>query len=330
MIAVRLSSSAYGRVLERLPDRSFGHLAVAAQHPDAVGQLVEALAGERDADADRQALAERAGRHVDPRQHRSGMALEAAPELAERQQLLVGDRAGGLEEAVVERRGVSLGEDQVVVAGIVGAGEVVAQVLGEQHGHQVGGRHRRRRMARAGGVARPDRVDAELLSELAPEGGVIHTAIVPTIAGGEQAATSALLALRQPRVAHVRPRSAARCSHPPADRRGKPRRHAADARAEPHRQRRDRDLGAVAIDRRDHRPRHLLGRPRAHAGRQRGAASPRTCPASRTKPGQHHGDADAMRAEVLAQPEREPTQPELRRRVDRGRRARRPCPTATR
>ena len=154
-------------VLERLPDRSLGHLAVAAQDPYAVGQLIEALAGERDADADRQSLAERAGRHVHPRQHRRGVALEAAAEPPERQQLLVGDRTGGLQEAVVERRGVSLGEDQVVVARVVRAPEVVVQVLGEQHGHQVGGGHRRGRVARAGGVAAPDGVNAELLAELA-------------------------------------------------------------------------------------------------------------------------------------------------------------------
>ena len=177
------------RVLERLPDRPLRHLAVTAKHPDAIRQMVEALAGERDADADRQALAERPGRHVHPRQHRCGVALEAAPELAEGQQVLVGDRAGGLEEAVVEGRGVTLGEDQMVVAGIFGMSEVVVQVIGEQHGDEVGGGHRRRRMARAGGVACSDRVDAELLSELAPEGGIVHVAIVPMIACAEHAGT---------------------------------------------------------------------------------------------------------------------------------------------
>ena len=54
-------------VLERLPHRALGHLAVAAEHPHAVRDAVEVLAGERHADADRQALAERAGRDVDPR-----------------------------------------------------------------------------------------------------------------------------------------------------------------------------------------------------------------------------------------------------------------------
>ena len=77
MIAVRLSRPIQGGVLERLPDRSLGHLAVAAQHPDVVGHLLEALAGDRDADADRQPLPERAGRDVDPRQDRRGMALAA-------------------------------------------------------------------------------------------------------------------------------------------------------------------------------------------------------------------------------------------------------------
>ena len=48
------------------------------------------------------------------------MALEPAAELAEGEQLLVRDRAGRLEERVDERRGVALGEDQVVVRRVVG------------------------------------------------------------------------------------------------------------------------------------------------------------------------------------------------------------------
>ena len=71
-------------MVERLPDRAFGHLAVAEQHPDAVGQLVEVLAAERHADADGQALAERAGGHVDPGQIGGvGWPCKPAAELAQ-------------------------------------------------------------------------------------------------------------------------------------------------------------------------------------------------------------------------------------------------------
>ena len=44
-----------------------------------------------------------------------GVALQAAAELAQRQHLLVGDRARRLVDGVEQRRGVALGEDQVVV-----------------------------------------------------------------------------------------------------------------------------------------------------------------------------------------------------------------------
>ena len=136
------------RVLERLPHRSLGHLAVAADAPHAIRQPVELLAGERHADRDRQALPERAGRDVDPRDHRRRVPLEPRAELAEGQQLLVGDRAGGLEDGVDERRRVALREDQVVVPRVVRVVEVVAEVLREEHGHQVGRGHRGRRVAR--------------------------------------------------------------------------------------------------------------------------------------------------------------------------------------
>ena len=52
-------------------------------------------------------------------------------------------------------------------------------------------------MARPGGVAGRDRVDAKLLSELAPEGGVTHIAIVPPIAPREQSGLSACRADRR-------------------------------------------------------------------------------------------------------------------------------------
>jgi hypothetical protein len=138
---------AVSRMLERLPHRALGHLAVAAEHPDAVREPVEALAGEGDADAVREALSERAGGDVDPRDFRSRVALEPTAERAEREQLLVPDRPCGLEDRIEERRRVALREDEVVVPRVVRVVEVVVQVLREQDGHEVGRGHRRGRVA---------------------------------------------------------------------------------------------------------------------------------------------------------------------------------------
>ena len=164
-------------VLERLPHRPLGHLGVAAQHPDAVGQAVEPLAGEGDADADREALPERAGGHVRGRDPRRRVALQPRVELAEREELLLADDAGRLEHGVVQRRGVTLGEDQVVVGGVVEVGRVEPQIAAlEQHRQQVGGRHRRRRVAGAGRRADAHGVDAQLLAQLREALGVAHAA----------------------------------------------------------------------------------------------------------------------------------------------------------
>ena len=113
------------------------------------GQLVERPAGHRDADADRQALAERAGGDVGRRDARRRVALEPRAELAEGQQLLVVDRADGLQHRVVQRRRVALGEDQVVVGRVLRVRVVQPQVAVDQHGHQVGGGHRGGRVARS-------------------------------------------------------------------------------------------------------------------------------------------------------------------------------------
>ena len=158
-----------GGVLERLPLRAFGHLAVADQHPSPHRCPVEPLAGDRHADAVGQALSERAGRDIDPRDPGRRVALEDAGELAVGQQLLVGDHPGRLVHRVEQRRSVPLGEDEPVVGRILRLLEVVAEVLGEQHGHQVSCGHARSGVTRLRFRCTADGIDAELLSQLTPE-----------------------------------------------------------------------------------------------------------------------------------------------------------------
>jgi len=93
--------------------------------------------------------------------------FEDAPELAVGQQLGVVDHTGGAEHRIEQRGGMSLGEDQPVVRRVLRAVEVVAEMVREQHGHQVGGRHARRRVARLRRRRRPDRVHPQLLAEFA-------------------------------------------------------------------------------------------------------------------------------------------------------------------
>ncbi len=76
-------------VVERLPDRALGHLAIATEHPHPVGQPVKALAREREPDGAGQALPQRPGGDIDPRDLRRRMTLEPAPELSEAQQLVI-------------------------------------------------------------------------------------------------------------------------------------------------------------------------------------------------------------------------------------------------
>ena len=73
-----------------------------------------------------------------------GCPSSRLPTLAQRQQLVVADRARRLEDGVEQRRGVALREDQVVVVRRLGVGEVVAQIARQQHRHQVRRRHARR------------------------------------------------------------------------------------------------------------------------------------------------------------------------------------------
>ena len=153
-------------VLDGLPDRALRHLGVAAQGEDAVGEAIQVAGAQRDARGDRHALPQRAGGDIDPREDRRRVALQLGPELAEGQQLLVGDRAGGREHGVDERRRVALGEDEVVVVRVLRLVVVVAQMARHEHGHEVGGGHGRGGVPGVGGGRCPDRIDAQALGKL--------------------------------------------------------------------------------------------------------------------------------------------------------------------
>lgn len=102
------------------------------------------------------------------------MPFEPAAEPTVGQQLLVGDPAGGFEQRVVQRRRMALGEHQMVVAWVVRVPQVHREVPVEQHGHQVGGRHRRGRVPGPGGRAGPDRVHPKLLGQFMTERRAWH------------------------------------------------------------------------------------------------------------------------------------------------------------
>ena len=130
------------RLVEALPDRPFSQLAIAGQRPDVIRQLIELATGERHADPDRQPLAERPGRHVNPGQHRCGVTLKPRTEFAEGEQLVITDNANRLEDSVEQGRGMALGKDQMVIRRCLGVVPVVAEIPGDQNRHQVGCRHR--------------------------------------------------------------------------------------------------------------------------------------------------------------------------------------------
>ena len=113
-------------LVEGFPDGAFGQLAIAQQHPHMERQLVDILAAQCHSNPDRQALPEGAGGHIHPGQparravifgalQRLRMAFEAAAELAQRQQLFVGDDSRRLVHCVEQWAGMSLGKDQAVV-----------------------------------------------------------------------------------------------------------------------------------------------------------------------------------------------------------------------
>ncbi len=128
------------RLVQRLPDRTLGHLTVAAQHPHPVGKSVKESPGECHADRVRQPLPERSGRHVDPGQNRRRMTLQALAETAvSGHQFMIGNHADSLEHRIQQRGRMPLGEDQVIVGRVVRFVPVIPQMPSEQNRHHVRG-----------------------------------------------------------------------------------------------------------------------------------------------------------------------------------------------
>ena len=125
------------RQRSRFPHGAFRAFAVAEQDIGAVVQVVQPRA-QRHADADAQALAQRAGGDIHERQARGRMAFEVAAELAELEQFLHREEPGLGPGRVQQRRGVAFGEDEPVVVVVVGVLRVVTHVPEEQGRHQVG------------------------------------------------------------------------------------------------------------------------------------------------------------------------------------------------
>ena len=91
-----------------------------------------------------------------------GVALEIAPELAQGEQLLPGEKAQAGQDRVEHRRGVALTEDKIVPVGIAGIPGVQVHVA-EKQGHQdIGGGQGTADMPGAGPVEHLHDVQADL------------------------------------------------------------------------------------------------------------------------------------------------------------------------
>ena len=111
-------------VAECLPGGALGHLGVPAQHPDPVGQPVQAPAGQGQADADGQPRSHQAGGHVRRQSALQRVTQRPAPGLRKAQELFIADRSGRLQHRVIQRPSAALGENQMVTALITRVREV--------------------------------------------------------------------------------------------------------------------------------------------------------------------------------------------------------------
>ena len=129
---------------------------------------------------DREPLAQRAGRRFDAGQHGAvGMALQRAAELAQGDELLLGEVAGPGHGRVERGNRVALGEHQPIAVGPRRAMRIVAHAGEEERGDHVDHRERAARMTGAGVGQHPDDLDAAVAGDRLQAGDVGHQAAPP-------------------------------------------------------------------------------------------------------------------------------------------------------
>src|SRR6266850_4434314 len=128
------------------PDLALLDLPV-AEHAIDAGRRAAQLEPERQAERDREALAQRAGGGLDARQRGPvGMALERRAELAQRDELFLGKVAGLGQHGIERRDGVALGEHDPIALGPVRPLGIVPQAAEVERGEDVDHRERAARM----------------------------------------------------------------------------------------------------------------------------------------------------------------------------------------
>ena len=135
-----------------LPDLALLALAIAQQGVRAVS-ITPVLGGNRHAHGGGDALAQRAGGHIDARGVvHVGMTLQVAADMTQRLEVLLGEEPALGEHGVQTRSTVALGEHKAIAVGLAGIGRVDVHFLKVQIGHDVGSAERTARMAGLGSV----------------------------------------------------------------------------------------------------------------------------------------------------------------------------------
>jgi hypothetical protein len=143
------------------PHRALGNLAVAEQDVGAI-RRADPPRVQRDADRRANALSKRARRHVDEGQPRRRVPFEIRFEGPQLHQLLAWEETGLGPGGVEDRGRMPFRQDEAIVVGILGVLRIESHLPEEQHGHDVGGRQARRRVAAAGAAGGSDGVDSKL------------------------------------------------------------------------------------------------------------------------------------------------------------------------
>jgi hypothetical protein len=152
------------RERRRFPNRAFGDFAIAHQDVGVVIQFVQSR-GERHADADAEALAERTRRHVREREARRGMTFQFAGELPERRQFGNRQKTVFRPRGVKQRRGVAFRQNETVVVIVVRILRIVTHLPEKKRGDQIRRREARGRMSAARRRRRGDGMNSQLVGD---------------------------------------------------------------------------------------------------------------------------------------------------------------------
>ena len=147
----------------RLPDRTFGHFAIAQQNINAIALVLELVKVDRQTDARRNTLPEGSSSNIYEGKPWGGVSFQIGIDAPQSEQVFSREQTSFGPGRIKDRRRMSLGKHKDIVRWILGVLWVIAHDREKEHRHDLSGRGATGGMSAAGSRRGTDGINSQLV-----------------------------------------------------------------------------------------------------------------------------------------------------------------------